>query len=269
MQKSSLHSDRDHLRRHQYGDTSNLNARYELHARFSVNRRGWHPWVFDQFTAPSGGKILEVGCGPAYLWNNNAERIPAHWQVTLSDFSPGMVRAARDGLSRIEATFDFIVCDVQTIPFGDREFDAVIANHMLYHVPDRKKAFAEIRRVLKPGGRLYAAANGRGDKRSITELGRRVSPNAFRDKEGSSDWFSLENGRKELDDWFSDVRLLKYEDALRITESGPLVAYFKSFGRLSDQELRELERIANREVAGRGAIHIRKQPGLLVAKKQV
>ena len=268
MQDSTRHSNRDRLRLDQYGDTSNLNARYELHARFSTNRRGWHPWVFDQFTAPSGGRILEVGCGPGYLWTHNADRIPAQWQVTLSDFSRGMVGAAGESLSRFEATFDFVVCDVQAIPFGDREFDVVVANHMLYHVPDRKKAFAEIRRVLKPGGRLYAAANGKGDKRSITELGRRVSPRAFPDKEESSDWFSLESGRKELDKWFSDVRVRKYEDALRITESWPLVAYFKSFGRLSDQELQELKKIADREVACRGAIHIRKQPGLLVANNQ-
>ena len=261
------HSDRNRLRLEQYGDTSNLNARYELHSRFSTNRRGWHPWVFDQLTAPAFGRILEVGCGPGYLWTHNAERVPVHWRVTLSDFSPGMVKAARERLSNVEATFNFVVCDVQAIPFGDRKFDAVIANHMLYHVPDRRTAFSEIRRVLKPGGFLYAAANGRGDKRNISELGRRVNPDLFPDKVTDSNWFSLESGRRELEEWFSDVRLHKYEDALRITESGPLVAYFKSFNRLSASELRELEKIANREIALKGAIHIRKQPGLLSAGK--
>ena len=269
MQKSLRHSDRDHLRRHQYGDTSNLDARYVLHARFSTNRRGWHPWVFDQLTTPSGGKILEVGCGPGYLWNNNVDRIPAHWKVTLSDFSPGMVRAAREGLSRIDATFNFVVCDVQAIPYRDRKFDAVIANHMLYHVPDRRKAFSEIRRVLKPGGHFHAAANGKGDKGSISDFGRKVNPSAFEHKAESSDWFDLERGGKELEEWFSAVRVQKYEDALCITESGPLVAYFKSFNRLSARELRELGKIADREIASKGAIHVRKQPGLLVAKKQM
>lgn len=210
-----------------------------------------------------------MGCGPGFLWTHNAERIPARWEVTLSDFSPGMVGATRESLSRYEATFDFVVCDVQAIPFGDLEFDVVIANHMLYHVPDRQRALSEIRRVTKPGGHFYAAANGKGDKGNIDELARRVNPNAFQNKRGNSDWFSLESGRKELDEWFSDVRVRKYEDALRITESGPLVAYFKSFGRLSDQELRELEKIADQEIAGKGAIHIRKQPGLLIAKRQV
>ncbi len=179
-----------------------------------------------------------------------------------------MVKAAREILSNLESPFHFVVLDVQAIPYGDREFDAVIANHMLYHVPDRRTAFSEIRRVQKPGGFLYAAANGRGDKRNISELGRRVNPDLFPDKVTDSNWFSLESGRRELEEWFSDVRLHKYEDALRITESGPLVAYFKSFNWLSASELRELEKIADREIAGRGAIHIVKRPGLFVARKR-
>ena len=154
------------------------------------------------------GRSSKSGAGRATSGPTDAERIPAQWQITLSDFSPGMVGAAKESLSNLGAEFAFVVCDeIQEIPFGVHEFDVVIANHMLYHVPDRRMAFAEIRRVLKPGGRLYAAANGKGDKRSITELGRRVSRSAFPDKEESSDWFSLESGRKELDKWFSDVRV--------------------------------------------------------------
>ncbi len=263
-----MHPDRDHLRLEQYGDSTNLNARYELHARFSSNRYGWHPWVFDQLSVPRNGKILEVGCGPGFLWNKNAERIPAHWRVTLSDFSPGMVRAARQSLSSFDASFDFVVFDVQAIPYGHCEFDVVIANHMLYHVPDRGKAYSEIRRVLKPGGFLHAAANGKDDKRNISELGRRVNRNAFPDKEESSDWFNLESGGKELEAWFSDVNVQKYEDALCITESTPLVAYFESFKRLSAQELCKLRKIADREIAGNGAIHTAKRPGLFVARKR-
>ena len=50
--------------------------------------------------------------------------------------------------------------DAQDIPFEDDTFGCVVANHMLYHVPDLDKGLAEIRRVLKPGGKLYAATNG-------------------------------------------------------------------------------------------------------------
>ena len=266
MSRSTMHSDRDHLRREQYGDSTNLNARYELHARFSTNKRGWHPWVFDQLSVPRNGKILEVGCGPGFLWNNNAERIPAHWRVTLSDFSPGMVRAARQSLSSFDASFDFVVFDVQAIPYIDSEFDVVIANHMLYHVPDRRKAFSEIRRVLKPGGFLHAAANGKSDKRKLTELEQWVNRNPSADQTQRSNWFSIETGGKELDEWFCDVSVLRYDDALHVTESEPLAAYFASFKRLSAGELNKLRKIADREIAQKGAIRIPKRPGLFVAR---
>ena len=46
--------------------------------------------------------------------------------------------------------FAYEIIDAQAIPYGTQRFDIVIANHMLYHVPDRAQAIAEMRRVLKP-----------------------------------------------------------------------------------------------------------------------
>ena len=100
-----------------------------------------------------------------------AERIPAHWRVNAGN---GQGRETES--SSFDASFDFVVFDVQAIPYIDSEFDVVIANHMLYHVPDRGKAYSEIRRVLKPGGFLHAAANGKSDKRKLTELEQWVIP---------------------------------------------------------------------------------------------
>ena len=56
----------------QYKDGSNLNARMRLHARFSTNRYGIFPWIFDHMTAPStlpsDARVLEVGTGTAQMW---------------------------------------------------------------------------------------------------------------------------------------------------------------------------------------------------------
>ena len=71
-----------------------------------------------------------------------ASRIPAGWSITLSDFSPGMLDAAWRNLVVTGRAFQFKEIDAQSIPFEDETFDAVIANHMLYHVPDRPKAIA-------------------------------------------------------------------------------------------------------------------------------
>ena len=56
--------------------------------------------------------------------------------------------------------FTFEKIDAQSIPYRTDSFDAVIANHMLYHIPDLGKTLSEIRRVLKPEGHLYATTVG-------------------------------------------------------------------------------------------------------------
>ncbi len=129
-------NDPEYLKTQQYGDAGNLNARAAL--------------------GPEA-RILEVGCGPAQLWRRNLNRLPTGWRVTLTEFSPGVVSAARGALAGHEALFTF----------ADGAFDAVIANYMLYHVPDRPRAFAEIARVLRPGGRLFATTNGPDNLREL------------------------------------------------------------------------------------------------------
>ena len=139
----------------QYRDAANLTARISLHQRFGTNPYNWQPWVFDHFDLPSQCRVLELGCGTGNLWLENLERIPPGWQITLSDQSKGMVEQARSSLDG-QRPFQFEVIDAQSasFPLESGNFDAVIANHMLYHLADRPTAFSEIRRVLKPGGRI-------------------------------------------------------------------------------------------------------------------
>jgi ubiquinone/menaquinone biosynthesis C-methylase UbiE len=154
-----LHSltDPEYLQGSHYRDASRLNARIQLHRRFSANTYGWTRWLFDHYAFAPDSRILEVGCGPGDLWRDNADRIAAGWAITLSDFTGGMVRKARENLRAAPQRFGFAALDAQAIPFPGDTFDAVFANMMLYHVPDRARALAEIRRVLRRGGRLLVA----------------------------------------------------------------------------------------------------------------
>ncbi|HET7639881.1 MAG TPA: class I SAM-dependent methyltransferase, partial [Ktedonobacteraceae bacterium] len=87
--------DQHYLLTDQYNNAQKLEARIQLHQRFSTNTYDWHRWVFDHLTIPPDSRILELGCGPADLWRKNADRIPENWHITLSDFSPGMLQEAR------------------------------------------------------------------------------------------------------------------------------------------------------------------------------
>ena len=153
-------SDQNYLLTQQYHDGSRLTAHSSLHARFRTNDYGWFRWLFDHLHLPPQSRILELGCGLGWLWTQNMARIPAEWDMTLSDFSQGMLDEARLRLRESSHQFVFAVVDAQAIPHSDENFDAVIANHMLYHVSDRSTALAEIRRVLKPGGHFYASTVG-------------------------------------------------------------------------------------------------------------
>lgn len=259
--------DQQYLLNQQYQNASNLNARVALHARFSTNLVGWHGWVFDQFEFPDRCRVLELGCGPATLWQHNLQQLRSGWEITLSDFSSGMLAEARRTLGEHQKYFRFEQIDAQAIRFGDGRFDAVIANHMLYHVPDRPKAYAEIRRVLKPQGVFYAATNGPGHMRELRELLLRFDP-ALQLWDGKpEDWFNMENGKAELAEWFADVRLLRYPDGLAVTEAEPLIAYVVTTlpAPLSAARRAELTRFVEQEIARDGAIRITKESGLFVA----
>lgn len=258
--------------RQQYRTAANLNARIDLHRRFSANPYPWQRWVFDQLALPADARILELGCGPADLWRENAERIPAGWDITLTDFSEGMVAAAQQHLAETGWAFTFKQADAQELPFVAETFDAVIANHMLYHVPDRPHAFAEIRRVLKPDGMLYAATNGERHMLELWQLLEPYIPNCYTRALEASKGFLLENGAAQLTEaGFVDVVWHDRSDALEITEVEPLIAYIQSSNTLMHHTWTEVELDALRvEVAARiaaeGTFHIGKVAGMFVAR---
>ena len=91
-------SDQTYLLTRQYQNASNLEARIALHARFSTNTYGYYSWIFDHLDLLPHSRILELGCGTGRLWLENVHRMPEGWDVTLSDFSPGMVQEAQQNL---------------------------------------------------------------------------------------------------------------------------------------------------------------------------
>jgi ubiquinone/menaquinone biosynthesis C-methylase UbiE len=241
-----------------------------LHERFSTNPYGWHRWVFDQFSLPPDARLLEVGCGPGTLWVENRDRIPGSWHVVLTDFSAGMVEEASRRLRHDAPGLAFAIADAQALPFPPAAFDAVVANHMLYHVPDRPAALAEIRRVLRPDGRLYAAANGQAHMQELHDWFRESASHLTPLGDAWGETFNLENGEEQLSPWFSAIRLHRYEDMLVVTEAEPLIAYLLS-GRyqsiLAGERLAEVTRAIEEEIAVRGAIQITKDAGLFVASQ--
>src|SRR5262245_26939490 len=85
----------------------------------------------------------------------------AHDRIVLSDSSAGMMHEARANLRERSSPAQFCQLDAGALSFKSGSFDLVVAVLMLYHLDDRPAAFAEIRRVLRTGGTLYASTMGR------------------------------------------------------------------------------------------------------------
>ena len=263
----SKFTDQHYLKNEQYKDSSNLNARIELHRRFSTNSYGWCRWVFDALMKlPGDARILELGCGPGLLWKENANRISAEWNITLSDLSPGMLDAAWRNLVVTGRAVKFEEIDAQSIPYEDETFDAVIANHMLYHIPDRPKAMEEIKRVLKPGGRLIATTVGKNHLKDLAVWFRQVN-DAF---VLFGNPFTLENGLEQLKLFFSQVTISRYPDELHVTEVEPILAFIRSSmyaTEVSEEKLAKLQVDLEQELKEKGEIFISKDSGLFEAIK--
>lgn len=257
-------TDRSHVDR-QYQDSSNLDARIALHQRFSTNPYNWYQWYFGRLDLPENARILEIGTGSGALWHAVANRIPPGWRITLTDLSSGMLADAQRSLEHIRP-FTFIQADAQELPFPDETFDAVLANHMLYHVPDRPRALAEFRRVLKPGGQLYAATNGSGHLKELRDL---VATYVDQMPMEGGLGFGLDDGAEQLASHFEDVELHRYQDAFHITEAEPLKAYIRSASDLwpiPEERKPALEQRID-EMIAEGPIHIGKDAGMFTARK--
>jgi len=261
----------DYLISEQYRNSRNLEARIALHVRFSQNPCGWCRWVFDQLELPAECTILELGCGPGGLWGENCDRIPSGWQVTLSDFSPGMLADCRENLAGCDHPFAFEIIDAQQISRPDASLDVVIANHMLYHIPDRQQALIEIRRVLKPGGLLFTSTVGENHMHELDDLARRAIPDWKTNGLVFAIDFTLENGAGELAVWFEDIRLERYQDSLVVSEAEPIVAYVFSGRRshLGAERRADFLRFVEQEIQRSGAIRISKDSGMFIARKAV
>ena len=188
-----------------------------------------------------------------------------------------MVREAEDSLGP-DRRMTFRIVDAREIPFDDHAFDAVVANHVLYHVPDRDRAFSEIVRVLRPGGRLYAATNGEGHMREPGPMRHVPDPSHPADAATKEPiGFSLENGAAQLSLWFPEVSLRRHGGALVVTEVEPLLDHLLSgitadaaAGEPDEEFHRRVSELAGRlrrELELRGAIRITRDPGLFVARR--
>jgi ubiquinone/menaquinone biosynthesis C-methylase UbiE len=122
-----------------------------------------------------GQKVLDAGCGTGTLALAAWRKVRPDGEVTGIDASPEMVEVARRKARKKGSGATFQVAPIEALPFEDGSLDVVLSTLMLHHLPDdlKAKGFAEIARVLKPGGR-FVAVDLAGGRKSLPGLAMRA-----------------------------------------------------------------------------------------------
>jgi ubiquinone/menaquinone biosynthesis C-methylase UbiE len=101
----------------------------------------------------SFGDGLEIGSGTGYF-SLNLLQMGTIERLTATDISPGMLRRLAETATGLGLEAETVATEAEQLPFEDESFDLVFGHAVLHHIPDVDRAFAEFRRVLRPGGAI-------------------------------------------------------------------------------------------------------------------
>lgn len=246
----------------QYANAGNLNTRISIHDKYSTNKMGFGNWIVSNYRIDKGMKVLELGCGTGTMWKDREAIVNSCSKLVLSDFSEGMIVSAKENLSNYD-NIEYRVLDIQEIPYEDETFDIVIANMMLYHVPDIDKGLAEVRRVLKKNGSFYCATYG---EHGIIEYLSKILA-AYDVEDSVNKNFTLQNGYEVLSRSFSKVERLEYIDSLAVTCVDDMVDYIyslQSMTSLNNVPKNEIREILLQNMIN-GILNVPKEYGMFIA----
>lgn len=258
---------------YQYGDAEKLRVRIDTHARYSELSGEFRDWLMEQAAIEPGQRVLDVGCGPGAY---HAAIAAAGARAVATDASPGMAAEARGAALAAGLPVTALIADAQELPLRDATFERVMANHMLYHVPDIERALREMRRVLMPGGRVVLATNAAGNYAALDELHRAAAAaHGFTATSADSSRFTLDD-LPLVQSVFPTARMVERRDALLFDDAAPVARFYASY-HVDDIEQRpadgshrpllmaEMVRLVREIIAREGVLRISKSAGCFIA----
>jgi ubiquinone/menaquinone biosynthesis C-methylase UbiE len=235
-----------------------------------MNKQGFGNWIFEQYDLSDGCRILELGCGNGNMWRDKINQIGPNSRLILSDFSEGMVEEVREKYSSY-TNVSFQQINIEAIPYDDNSFDLVIANMMLYHVPDLDKALSEVVRVLKNNSKFYAATFGENGIHQYLVSSLKDQENRQESRQESLNAFTLQNGSSILSRYFEKVNKKEYIDALEITDTNDLIDYIYSMTSIisyKNMDRKSMFDLFENRKDKYGVIRIPKEYGMFISTKQ-
>ena len=278
MLNSELATDREHLTSKVYATDGPLRVRTRTHELYTRPPIDFFAWVLDHISWSGDKVVLDIGCGAGAYVEPVCTRLEGDGCLLSADLSMGMLR---DAAKSFAGSVVLLNADAADLPLPDCCCDVVLANHMLYHVPQIERAIAEAHRVLRPGGRLLAATNCRRAMQSFIDgieaacraLGYAIEiPDSL-----VRTRFSLQNGLPLVGAIFSQVEMDQLESALVFPAAEPAVAYINSMRHLYasvlpnsvtwEMMLQQVGRQIEAVVAERGEYRVPKTAGVFFATR--
>lgn len=183
--------------RRYYATERNLRIHEDTQAKYSVPNIDFVRWTLDTIDWAGDEIVLDIGPGRGSHYACLLQQHPAITYYAL-DLSPNLL------LNHPCASDHLALGDAARLPYSDDSFDIVMANHVLYHLADIEAGLAEIKRVLKPDGRVLAATDSQQNLIQLQMLIHRA--NVFLSDNGAKvippalpcEAFALENGTRIL-----------------------------------------------------------------------
>lgn len=257
---------------YQYADADKLRVRIRTHELYSERPTKFGEWLLPHLEIAPGQLLLDVGCGPGTY-----HPLLPGVRVAACDASPGMIRAAVRQALESDLDVRGVVGDAERLPFRSATFDRVMANHMLYHVPDQHAGLAEMRRVLRPGGRAVLATNGADHLEELWRMHRLAAGRAgfVASEELVDRRFTLAHVDL-VRSVFKSARVYEHIDALVFKEPAPLLEYYGTFmvdhvaERPTDDShrprvMQAMHDVVAEEMGRNGVLRIPKRVGCFVA----
>ncbi|HEY7741945.1 MAG TPA: bifunctional demethylmenaquinone methyltransferase/2-methoxy-6-polyprenyl-1,4-benzoquinol methylase UbiE [Burkholderiales bacterium] len=116
--------------------------------------RLWKRFAVETSGVRAGERVLDIAGGTGDLARLFSRRVGPQGEVVLTDINPAMLRLGRDRLLDTGLVLPLVQCDAERLPFGSERFDCVAVAFGLRNMTRKDAALSEMRRVLKPGGRL-------------------------------------------------------------------------------------------------------------------
>lgn len=260
----------------QYQNAANLEKRINIH-NYSTSRQDWMDWVYERLGIKSGDRVLEIGCGTGRLWQKNINKIPKGVKLLLTDRSEGMLEQTRnnlecfhDLLARQKSEIAYQVMDAEHLNLGTEQYDIIIANHMLYHVMNRKACLEQIKRSLKNEGTFFCSTVGQSHMKELHDLVREFDSRLEIPLEMTID-FTLENGRKQLEQYFTDISCETQNNNLLVDDIEAIYNYVYSYPGnapcILEQKGDKFRALLQHEMEKKGAIFITKSTGMFRCTK--